>query len=403
MQPTLFHASEHAINFSEIDRDALAVVQRLRSAGYTAYLVGGCVRDFLTKRRPKDYDISTSARPEEIKKIFGRQCLIIGRRFRLAHIRFGQKIIEVSTFRTGDSADSDLITQDNEWGTPEEDVLRRDFTINGLFYDPEQHAVIDFVGGWKDIHTGTLRTIGAPEVRFKQDPVRMIRLLKFRARFGFEIDPTTRKALIRCREEIIKSSPARVLEEMLRMLESTAASPFYRLMREAALLELLFPELADTLGHEVGTSIYRLLSASDHLHKHEKPLDRASLACSLVYPLFEKEVLAQPNPHMGDILMIAGATVRRYIMEAFSHFPRRISSTMIHILAGQFRITPPPGKKATAQRSLHTKEFDLVLQFFKIRAVADSSLQDTYHHWQDQMSRLEQREPAAPRSRRRRR
>ena len=177
MQPKIYFVKDHGIDSSLIDLDALYVLERLRQAGFTAYLVGGSVRDLLIRKIPKDFDISTSARPEQIKAIFQRQCILIGRRFRLAHIRFGHKIIEVATFRTGEN-DSDLIIHDNVWGTPEQDVLRRDFTINGLFYDSSNHSVIDFVGGWEDIRKHMLRIIGEPEIRFKQDPVRLLRLLK---------------------------------------------------------------------------------------------------------------------------------------------------------------------------------------------------------------------------------
>ncbi|MFI5344679.1 MAG: hypothetical protein ACHQUC_10735 [Chlamydiales bacterium] len=188
MLPKIYFTTEHGIDPALIDRDALYVLEKLRQAGFVAYLVGGSVRDLLIKRRPKDFDISTSARPEQVKVVFQRQCILIGRRFRLAHIRFGHKIIEVATFRAGEN-DSDLITQNNVWGTAEQDVMRRDFTINGLFYDSSNHSIIDYVDGWEDVQKNLLRTIGDPKVRFKQDPVRLIRLLKFQARSNFKIDP----------------------------------------------------------------------------------------------------------------------------------------------------------------------------------------------------------------------
>ena len=192
----IYHATDHDIDAAQIDKDAINIIQRLLDAGFSAYLVGGSVRDLLLKRVPKDYDISTSARPEQVKELFRRQCILIGRRFRLAHIRYGHKIFEVSTFRAGEN-ESDLIVQDNLWGTPEEDVMRRDFTINGLFYDPTSHTVIDYVGGWEDIHKKVLRSIGNPMVRFRQDPVRMIRLLRFTSRTGFAVDSETKEAMLR--------------------------------------------------------------------------------------------------------------------------------------------------------------------------------------------------------------
>ena len=254
MQPKIYHATDHDIDANAIDQDAVKVIQRLLDAGFSAYLVGGGVRDLLLKKRPKDYDISTSARPEQIKQLFQRQCILIGRRFRLAHIRFGHKIFEVSTFRSGEN-DSDLIVQDNCWGTPEEDVLRRDFTINGMFYSPSTHTVIDYVGGWEDIHKRILRSIGDPYVRFKQDPVRMIRLLRFLTRTGFTVDADTKGALLQLSHEITKSSPARILEEMLKMLESGYSSPFFHEMFKANLLKPLFPSLTAFLNGNHGKEV----------------------------------------------------------------------------------------------------------------------------------------------------
>lgn len=260
MERKTYPVDEHLLPLDKVDSDALYVMEKLRHAGHTAYLVGGSVRDLLLQKKPKDFDISTSAKPEEIKQLF-RNCILIGRRFRLAHIRFGRKILEVSTFRSGDNESDTLILRDNVWGTPEEDVLRRDFTINGLFYDPASQTIIDYVGGYPDIQRKYLRTIGQAFLRFKQDPVRMLRLLKFQARFGLEIDPDALVALLECRGEIMKSSQARVLEELLRMLESGSSESFFKLMTEYGMLELMLPVLAQFLGTEERGCLY--LSSRD--------------------------------------------------------------------------------------------------------------------------------------------
>ncbi|MEN9654702.1 MAG: poly(A) polymerase, partial [Chlamydiota bacterium] len=208
MQPKVYTPDQHGITLEHVDPNAAHVIETLRKAGHTAYLVGGGVRDLLLKQTPKDFDISTSAKPEEIRRLF-RSAILIGRRFRLAHVRFGSDIIEVSTFRAGETETSELIVRDNVWGSEEEDVLRRDFTINGLFYDPTTQTVIDYVEGYPDIEKRVLRTIGHPEQRFRQDPVRMIRLIKFMARFDLAIDPPTLEALLSCKEHIVHSSSAR--------------------------------------------------------------------------------------------------------------------------------------------------------------------------------------------------
>lgn len=389
MRPKTFLASEHDIDHSQIDADALYVVNKLKSAGYTAYLVGGSVRDLLIKRSPKDFDISTSASPEEIKSVFRRGCLLIGRRFRLAHIRFHHKVIEVSTFRSGDN-ESDLIIRDNTWGTEEEDVIRRDFTINGLFYDPTSHTVIDYVGGWEDIHKKVLRTIGDPAIRFKQDPVRMIRLLKFRARYGLEIEPETKEALIKCRGEITKSSPARILEEILRMLESGASAQFFHLMTQAGILQLIFPSLATFLESESGKKVYDLLGIADQMNKNNRNtrLERSVLTSCLLFPILEEEIDLQflkkgLRPHLGDIMIVTSSLTKASVTSSFTHFPRRISAIMNSIITNQYRLTPISGKRHYRNKLLRSKEFPLALQFLKIRALANKNLMDAYTTWKN--------------------
>lgn len=395
MQPTVYHASNHDIDPSAIDHDAVYIVNKLKEAGFVAYLVGGSVRDLLLKRIPKDYDISTSARPEEIKAIFQRSCILIGKRFRLAHIRFGHKIFEVSTFRSGDN-ESDLIVRDNEWGTPSEDVLRRDFTINGLFYDPHEHVVIDYVGGWEDIHKHTLRSIGEAGVRFRQDPVRMIRLLKFRARFGFEIEPPALKALTTYREEILKSSPARILEEILRMLESGASSSFFQLMQEYGLLELLFPCLQYFLEGIHGKRIFQYLEAADKLNqeKAKSPLDRSILTACLLFPILEEEIHTQFTskdeiPHMGNIIQITTSLISGVVTSSFSQFPRRLSALMSYILTTQYRLTPIQRKAHYRPKVFQQHDFHLALTFYKLRCMVDHKLTPGYLGWKDAFKRFE--------------
>ncbi len=388
MQPKIYTSDKHEIDIGQVDPNALYVIEKLQAAGFIAYLVGGSVRDLLCNKTPKDFDISTSAKPEEIKHIFKRKCLLIGRRFRLAHIRFGKKVIEVSTFRSGFN-EGELILHDNIWGTEEEDVLRRDFTINGLFYNPTDQTVIDYIGGLEDIHKGVITTIGDPAVRFKQDPVRMIRLLKFRARFGFKIDPATKKALIQCREEITKSSPARILEEIYRMLESGAAAPFFQLMTESWMLELLLPELTRFIKSEKGPIIYHYLSVADQFNqKHPEPLHRAILTACLLYPLLDtyiaKDFTAKGlTPNMGDIILHTNDIMRSIVTTSFSHFPRRLVLTTNFILHTQFRFSPLSKKHSLKPNMFQYKEFPLAMQFFKIRAAVDPAMRDTYLHWNE--------------------
>lgn len=387
MAPKTYLATEHDIDSHLIDPDALFVIEKLREAGFEAYLVGGSVRDLMLKKIPKDFDISTSARPEQVKRVFQRNCLLIGRRFRLAHVRFGPKIIEVATFRAGENTDG-LITADNQWGSPEEDALRRDFTINGLFYDPARHEVIDYVGGWDDVHNGVIKTIGDPIVRFKQDPVRMIRLIKFQARFDFSVDKKCQDALMECCDEIENSSPARILEEVLRMLESGAAAPFFELMDESGMLEILFPCLTQFLDTEKGDRVFDFLDEADVINNRniKRPLDRDVLAACLLFPILEEELKKQfldkgKIPHITDVILVTGALIQGFVTSSFATFPKRMTAGIGFILSTQFRFTPFSGKRHLQPRLARCKEFPEAMQFLKLRAMVDPKLNEVYETW----------------------
>jgi poly(A) polymerase len=309
LHPEIIPRSEHAISRKWISPNALRVLYRLKEKGFDAYLVGGGVRDLLLGREPKDFDIATNARPGEIKKIF-RNCRLIGRRFRLAHIHFHDEIIEVATFRSNapeepepvnapaaeqaahepkaspevvppgseqSSAEaapgvpaSDLrpaprprpprmlktedgmILRDNVFGTPEEDALRRDFTVNALFYNVADFSVIDYVGGTEDLKKGLIRTIGDPIVRFTEDPVRMVRAVRFAAMLGFEIEEKTLRALIELKDRVALASPARMYEEVQKLFLLGEGEKTYQLLRKTGLFGVIFPRLNEWIDTENG-------------------------------------------------------------------------------------------------------------------------------------------------------
>src|SRR5882672_9233530 len=276
VEPRMVPREEHPISRKDIDPDALKVLYRLRQFEHTAYLVGGSVRDLLLGRRPKDFDIGTSAHPYQVKKLF-RNCWIIGRRFRLAHVKFGQKVIEVATFRrqvvAGEEVVADgvpapdpstpegehLIHHDNTFGTPEEDAFRRDFTINALVYDISNFSVIDYVGGLEDLRAGVVRSIGDPDVRLREDPVRMLRAIALAARLDFTIEPTLVNAIRTNRHEIAKSSLPRLLEEYYKILRAGSAERAFRGLADVGLLEPISAEL-----HKGATdALWRSLAALD--------------------------------------------------------------------------------------------------------------------------------------------
>lgn len=381
MHPVFYLDENNPISEEKIDADALKVIHRLKRHGYSAYLVGGGVRDLLLKIPPKDFDIATSAKPEEIKALF-KNCLLIGRRFRLAHIRFGNKVFEVSTFRTGDVKDDNLITHDNEFGTEEQDAKRRDFTINGLFYDPEEHAIIDYVHGLRDLNNKVLRTIGDPTIRFRQDPVRMIRLLKFRARIGFEVDSKTETALRENLAEITKSSPDRILGEIFKMLETKMASPFFGLMHEYGFTHILFPELAKALDIDTHSQTLKFLELADNQEIHN-PEKNILLACFL-YPILEKKIQSHylekdKIPHFGEIFSLTKELITEMLVHPFPRFPRWMRETIAFILNAQFRFTPlDPKKKSRKFKIMGHKKYPLALRFLGLRSYVDDRCAKEY-------------------------
>lgn len=378
----VYQKDTHNISLDDIDKDALYILEKLKVKGFSAYLVGGGVRDLLLGKKPKDFDISTSAKPEEIKKLF-RNCILIGRRFRLAHIRFGKKIIEVSTFRSGSTENDELITRDNDFGTEEEDALRRDFTINGLLYDSEKQTVIDYVGGYPDIEKKLLRMIGQPYVRFKQDPVRMLRCVKFKARFGFEVEKETFQALIDSKGEILKSSQARILEEILRMLEIGSSYNFFKLMTSTGLLELLMPALSHFLESKDGERIFSFLKEVDlfHLENIYTLLPRSVLLTCLIFPHLQRTLLELVNPHYGRIQLEANKVIDNFFYPFFN-IPRRTRGQIVDILISQYRITPLTKRKERSIRIPRIPDFKDALTFFNLRARLEPGLKEILEKWQ---------------------
>jgi poly(A) polymerase len=321
--PIIIAREAHSISRKQIDPDALKVLYRLHQSNYVAYLVGGSVRDLLLGRRPKDFDIGTSAHPYQIKKLF-RNCWIIGRRFRLAHVRFGNKTIEVATFRRpvtaeemavgedphpeslispaseGDELADRLVHRDNTFGTPEEDAFRRDFTINALFYDIATFSIIDYTGGLEDLKAGLVRCIGEPAERFQEDPVRMLRAVAMAARLGFRIDAPIDEAIARTRGEIARSAPARLIEEFYKLLRSGASEQAFRMMGERRLLE----PIAHELQRHADVRLWRSLAALDTYRRRfeeiPETLTNAILLGSLLIPLGYSLRSLQPVPGAGD-------------------------------------------------------------------------------------------------------
>lgn len=381
-----YSKKQHKIDVNDIDQEALMILDTLRAHGYTAYLVGGSVRDLLLKYKPKDFDISTDALPEEIKKIFSN-CFLVGKRFRLAHVRVNHKTYEVSTFRKGDNEDDTLIFNDNDWGTEEADVLRRDFTVNGLFYDNGSETIIDYVGGVEDAKNNILRCIGNPYIRFKQDPVRMIRLLKFRARFGLNPEKEMIEALFSLRAEILKSSPIRILEEFLRMLESGSSVLFLKNLQNHGFLEVLLPNIAKHFETPLEHEIYSFLTEIDKsiLNEDKRPPRRAVLVASIVFPIFQKHMQkfykARPRKaHLGKIQQEAFSMITDLFNPTLKITKKILAETQT-ILSMQYRFTPLQKKKNLVCKIPKTPNLSSAFKFFRLRTLLEPGLTDIYNEW----------------------
>jgi len=334
----------------QIDPDAVKVMRRLVKGGYEAYLVGGGVRDLLVGKAPKDFDVATSARPDDVRRLF-RNSRIIGRRFRLVHVLFGGgKVIETATFRRApqqEDNDSDdlLIRTDNVFGDAHQDAARRDFTINALFYDLEDHVVLDWVGGMPDIERRTVHTIGDPSVRFREDPVRILRAIKFSARLDFGISPAVYDAMVECRATLARAAKPRLFEELLKLLRSGAAHRAFWLLWEIGLLDVLLPELSTFLADqpEDDDTLWRLLAEVDRLTRERgRPLDDVVLVSILLAePL--KEACQGARDRVEAAYRFLEAIVDRL------NVPRRIAEPVRRVIAILPRLEG--GRAARASRT----------------------------------------------------
>jgi poly(A) polymerase len=326
IQPRIVARAEHAVSRGQIQPEALKVLYRLQGAGFMAYMVGGSVRDLLLGRQPKDFDIATDAKPQEIRRLF-RNARIIGRRFRLVHILFGDVVVEVSTFRgeprlpegapgkapqaphgalqasddtpgTNSSAEL-LIRSDNNFGTAAEDAFRRDFTFNALFYNIADFSILDYVGGMEDLQRSLLRTIGDPQVRFREDPVRMLRACELAGRLDFTIEASSQAAIHELRQELSKASPARVSEELVALLRCGSAGKAMQWMLDLGLLEVLLPEA------------YAMVSASE----------RGLGDFGRILPTLDRKISAGRQVSDGGLLaalLLPSVLLRRFDIEALS-------------------------------------------------------------------------------------
>jgi poly(A) polymerase len=349
-KPVVLGPNEHAINPQLLSPNAVRVTQTLQEAGFQAFVVGGAVRDLLLGVKPKDFDVATNATPEQVKRLF-RRAFIIGRRFQIVHVMFGQDIIEVTTFRgaSADSAPKDehgRVLRDNTFGEQHEDAARRDFTINAMYYDPASQIVLDYHQGIADIRNKTLRIIGVPEARYREDPVRLLRVVRFAAKLGFTIDPSTREP-IQVMAPLINNVPAaRVFDEMLKLLLSGHALACLQQLRKEGLHHGLLPLLDVVLEQPLGEKFVRLaLNGTDKRVQEGKPVSPGFLFASLLW----HQVLEKWNAYQAageypiPALHLAADDVLDTQTEKLA-LQRRIATDMRDIWAMQPRFDRRTGK-----------------------------------------------------------
>jgi len=392
-QPIIIPRSNHPISRKWISQNAVRVLYRLKESGHLAYLVGGGVRDLLLGREPKDFDIATDARPNEIKKIF-RNCRLIGRRFRLAHIHFHDEIIEVATFRSNITEEAEgvmtgvqaqeptpmparqdglevpssaempaerprpprmlktedgMILRDNVFGTPEQDAIRRDFTVNALFYGIADYAVIDYVGGMEDLRKGLIRIIGDPVVRFTEDPVRMVRAVRFAAVLGFEIEAKTYKALLDHKDKIALASPARMYEEVQKLFLLGEGEKTFQMLRHTGMFGVLFPHINAWIDMEEEgfphTWVGKALEWVDTCIQAGRKVQPHILFCLMFGQYVEKKAAKLRSGGMAPLDALDQA-VAEFLAEIVPRVqvPRKVALAIREILWNQGRFEKTQGK-----------------------------------------------------------
>lgn len=416
--PIVLSRAEHPVSRSDIDINAIKVLYRLHHGGYKSYMVGGAVRDLMLGRRPKDFDVSTSARPQQIRRLF-RNSRIIGRRFRLAHVFFRDGIVEVSTFRRDPDPDSQgnaqselLITDDNVFGSPEEDAYRRDFTINALFYDISDFSVIDWVGGVEDLRGRKIRAIGDPEVRFQEDPVRMLRACELAGRLDFEIEESAQVAIRTHRREVEKAAPARLTEEVCDILRSGSSESILQWMMRLGLLEVFLPEayLVLSAGEHGAGEFENIPSVIDEMAGRGETLSDAVLFGAILLPAVllrrrDVEAIDQRPVHRSALRELTSEVLEPFVARfALS----RVRTDQLHHAVWAFQRFAARWKSAGDRiRFSNHPGFDDALTLLEILVGATGEGRARLELWrkvqQQRPEKPAQTRPARPRRRRRRR
>lgn len=376
------------LSYENISPNALKVVNRLATSGYQAWLVGGCVRDLLLGKKPKDFDVATDAHPEDVRALF-RNSRLIGKRFQIVHVRFGREIVEVATFRAPHTAgtheenhsEGGMILSDNVFGTFEEDVFRRDFTMNALYYDPELDVIHDLVQGISDIESGRIRLIGDPDSRCREDPVRMLRAIRFRAKLGFEIEGATAEPMYRLGFLLQDIPSARLFEEVLKLFMTGHGERSYELMMEYELFPWMFPDTRRVMENYPADKLIRAaLASTDDRITAGLPVTPAFIYAALLwYPFVdERQKLEGAGMTGADAFQVAAEQVIAR-QQLFTSIPRRFTGMMRDIWNLQFRLPIRLGRRA--ERLASHKRFRAGYDFLLLREKAGENLNELGKWW----------------------
>ena len=402
-------ASEHGISPDRIDRNVRQILARLDGAGFEAYLVGGCVRDLLLGRAPKDFDVATAARPEEVRALFPRSRLI-GRRFRLAHVRAGREVFEVATFRAGHEAGAagpgGMLLHDNVYGTREEDAVRRDFTVNALYYDDRDGSVLDFTGGMADLDAGRIRAIGDPAVRYREDPVRMLRAVRFAAKLGFRIEAQTQAPIFDLSPLLEGVPAARLFEEVLKLFQNGHARESLRGIDRFDLLPRLYPETAESVRRDPrGRALLeRALVNTDRRIAENLPVSPGFLVAALMWgPVRDRaETFGEGDRARGRGEALAAAADEALAVQAKrTSMPRRFSAMARDIWTMQPRLESRRPRRV--ELTIAHPRFRAAYDFLCLRAEAGEPLEERAAWWTEAQGDGAGPDPAAERGHRRRR
>ena len=383
----------HGISRKQMSQSALRVLYRLREAGFGGYLVGGAVRDLLAGIEPKDFDVATDATPEQVKALF-RNCRLIGRRFRLAHVVYGREIIEVATFRANSADDNDdrqtddggRLLRDNVYGSIEDDAIRRDFTANALYYAIEDFSVRDYVGGYDDVQARLLRLIGDPEARYREDPVRMLRAARLAAKLGFTIEDATAEPIARLAPLLSEAAPARLFEETLKLFLSGHAVASFELLEAHGLLPALLPETAQALASNKSGALRRMLLQglrnTDARVAADESVSPAFLYAVLLWPAYCRALalLQAQGVHTAEAQRRAADRVTLHQV-ARTALPRRFSLPMQEIWLLQPRFSQRQRKRVF--RLLAHPRFRAAFDFLELRLAASDSHGEDVAFWRE--------------------